>query len=156
MAPAASTALTAVLILAGSIWTGGLVAIVVVARVTRQTLTPQDRIAFFRGLGRAYGKVGGAALVIALASGGLLIAARPWNDVLTVTVAIAACLVASTVAGVFQAQRMTRARLAALEQGDDPQQLRPLQQGARLAVGLRIAIAVFTLALLGLTAVLVG
>ncbi len=41
--------------------TGGLVAIFVAARVARATLVTADRVAFFRGLGRAYGMAGGAA-----------------------------------------------------------------------------------------------
>ena len=48
----ASGALEGLLILATAVWTGGLVAIFVVARVARHTLMPRDRVAFFRGLGR--------------------------------------------------------------------------------------------------------
>ena len=55
----AETSLTAVLLLATAVWIGGLVAIFVVARVAHATLGPAERVAFFRGLGRAYGLAGG-------------------------------------------------------------------------------------------------
>lgn len=69
LAHPAEASLTAVLVLATAVWIGGLVAIFVVARVAHSTLGAADRVAFFRGLGRAYGLVGGIALATALASG---------------------------------------------------------------------------------------
>ena len=59
-------ALACVLLIAGSVWVGGYVAIGVVARVTVRTLGPADRVAFFRALGRMYGIVGTVALALAL------------------------------------------------------------------------------------------
>ena len=55
----AAASLTAVLVLATAVWIGGLVAIFVVARVAHATLGTAERVSFFRGLGRAYGFVGG-------------------------------------------------------------------------------------------------
>ena len=69
MPPPAETSLTAVLVLATAVWIGGLVAIFVAARVAHATLGVAERVTFFRGLGRAYGPVGGIALAVALASG---------------------------------------------------------------------------------------
>ncbi|MGN6130678.1 MAG: hypothetical protein ACTHOK_10105, partial [Nocardioidaceae bacterium] len=60
-------AMTAVLVVATSIWLGGYVAIVVVARVATRTLDPGGRVALFRSLGRAYLRVGLPALAVALA-----------------------------------------------------------------------------------------
>ena len=53
------------LVLATSVWIGGLAAIFVVARVAHATLGAGERVAFFRGLGRAYGLAGGVALTTA-------------------------------------------------------------------------------------------
>ena len=110
----AEAALTAVLVLATAVWVGGLVAIFVVARVARATLGTAERVAFFRGLGRAYGLAGGVALAIALASGAVLASTYRWDGQLTASAVVAAGLVAVTVAGVAQARRMTRLRQDAL------------------------------------------
>lgn len=53
LSPPASGALDGLLIFAAAVWVGGLVAIFVVARVAQRTLEPRERVAFFRGLGRA-------------------------------------------------------------------------------------------------------
>jgi hypothetical protein len=75
----AETALAAVLVLATAVWIGGLIVIFVVARVARATLRTTERVAFFRGLGRAYGPVGGGALAAALATGAVLATQHPWD-----------------------------------------------------------------------------
>jgi hypothetical protein len=75
----AETTLTAVLVLATAVWVGGLMAIFVVARVAHATLGASERVAFFRGLGRAYGLAGGVALTVALASGAVLAATYRWD-----------------------------------------------------------------------------
>lgn len=94
----ASGTLEGMLILATAVWTGGLVAIFVVARVARHTLMPRDRVAFFRGLGRAYGPVGGIALAMALGCGAALLYGRAWDGTLIAATVIAACLVLVTAA----------------------------------------------------------
>jgi hypothetical protein len=80
-------------------------AIFVVATVARATLGTADRVAFFRGLGRAYGLVGGAALTVALACGAVLAAAHRWDGQLTASTMVAAALVAVTVAGMVQGRQ---------------------------------------------------
>ncbi len=67
----AEASLAAVLVLATAVWVGGLVAIFVVARVADATLRAAERVAFFRGLGRA----AIAALSLALRGLGTVIAA---------------------------------------------------------------------------------
>ena len=110
----AETSFTAVLLLAMAVWIGGLVAIFVVARVSRATLGPAQRVAFFRGLGRAYGLAGGVALTAALGSGAILASAYRWDGQPIASAVLAAGLMAVTVAGVAQARRMTRLRQDAL------------------------------------------
>lgn len=148
------TALAGVALIAGAVWSGGLVAIFVVARVATGTMPRQVRVAFFRGLGRAYGIVGGVALVVALAAGAALLRDQPWSGLLTGTIATAAALIVVTVIGVVQARRMTRLRRAALRESGDARLAGRIRNGARSATVLRAAIAALTLALLILAAVL--
>ena len=150
----AETSLAAVLVLATAVWIGGLIAIFVVARVARTTLGPAERVAFFRGLGRAYGLVGGTALAVALASGGVLAATYRWDGRLAAGAVIAAGLVAATVAGVIQARRMTRLRQDALRDPASPGLTVKVRRGARNAAVLRTAIAALSLALLALGTVI--
>lgn len=142
--------LTGFLILAACVWTGGLVAIFVVARVTQRTLQPADRVAVFRGLGRAYGPVGGASLAVALGCGAALLSNHAWDAALTAAVAVAVSLVAVTGAGVAQARHMTRIRRGALAVPANPVTARLVRRGAVRAAALRSAIAALTMALLAL------
>jgi putative copper export protein len=64
-----SVVLVFVHLLAASVWVGGFVAVAVVARVAKRELDPAARVAFFRSLGRDYGKVGGSALAVATLTG---------------------------------------------------------------------------------------
>jgi uncharacterized membrane protein len=150
----AETSLAAVLVLATAVWIGGLIAIFVVARVARTTLGPAERVAFFRGLGRAYGLVGGTALAVALASGAVLAATYRWDGQLAAGAVIAAALVAATAAGVIQARRMTRLRQDALRDPGSPGLTAKVRRGARSAAVLRTAIAALSLALLALGTVI--
>jgi uncharacterized membrane protein len=143
-----------VLVLATAVWTGGLVAIFVVARVAHATLGPGERVTFFRGLGRAYGPVGGVALTAALATGAVLAAQHRWGGQLTASTVIAAGLVAVTVAGIAQARRMTRLRGDALRDPDRAELAAKVRRGARNAAILRAAIAVLSLTLLTLGTVM--
>ncbi len=146
----AETTLTAVLVLATAVWVGGLVTIFVVARVARATLGVAERVAFFRGLGRAYGLAGGVALTVALASGAVLAATYRWDGQLTASTVVAAGLVAATVAGVAQARRMTRLRQNALRAPGSAELAAKVRRGARNATVLRAAVAALSLALLTL------
>lgn len=145
--PAAEAALSVLLVLAAAVWVGGYLAIAVVARVATRTLESAARVSFFRGLGRAYLLVGGPALIVALASGAVLLAGRPWDGGLTAVAALAAGLVLTTVTGIIQARHMTRLRRRALHQ-PDAELLTRIHHGARRAGLLRALIGVLSLALL--------
>ncbi len=146
---AASATLEGFLVFGASVWVGGLVAIFVVARVAQRTLQPRERVAFFRGLGRAYGPVGGVALALALGCGAALLAGHAWDGTLIAATVLAVCLVGATAAGVVQARRMTRIRRAALQQ-PDAKLSASVRRGAISAGVLRAAIAAFSLALIAL------
>jgi hypothetical protein len=113
-----------------------------------------ERVTFFRGLGRAYGLVGGVALTVALASGAVLAATYRWDGQLTASTVVAAGLVAATVAGVAQARRMTRLRQNALRDPGSAELAAKMRRGARNAAALRVAIAALSLALLTLGTVI--
>lgn len=150
----AAASLTAVLVLATAVWVGGLAAIFVVARVAHATLGVAERVAFFRGLGRAYGFVGGCALAAALASGGVLASQYRWDGQLTASAVLAAGLVAVTTAGVVQARRMTRLRQDALRDPGSAELAEKVRRGGRNAVVLRAGIAALSLTLLALGTVI--
>lgn len=147
---ATTAVLTGLLIFGACVWIGGLIAIVVVARVASATLDPGARVAFFRGLGRAYGIVGTAALALAYGTGIALVVGRPWSWQLTATAVVATALVAATAIGIAQARRMSRWRRRLLEQPGETQLAARVRVGAGRAAALRTAIAVLSLALLGL------
>jgi hypothetical protein len=148
LGPAASGTLEGLLVFAGAVWVGGLVAIFVVAQVARQTLPPRERVAFFRGLGRAYGPVGGIASAVALGCAAAPLDGRAWDDTLIAVTALAACLAGVTAAGVVQARRMTRIRQAALRQPGNARLAASVRRGAVRAAVLRAAIAALSLALI--------
>jgi uncharacterized membrane protein len=142
--------LLGVFMLASCVWVGGYVAIAVVARVAVRTLEPAQRVAFFRGLGRSYLRVGAPALVVALGTGAGLAGDHAWDAALLATAVTAAALVGSLAVGVAQARRMTRLRVAALETPHDEPLVRRVRRGARAATLLRAAIGLLSLALIAL------
>ena len=146
--------LLGVFILATAVWVGGLVAIPVVARVASRTLSPDQRVTFFRGLGRAYGVVGVLALVVALATGAVLAADHPWDGTLCATAVVAAALVAISSLGIVQARRMSRLRRQALDHPDDERLTDRVRRGARSAAALRGGIVLLSLVLVALGSVL--
>ena len=152
----ASVPLVAVHALAASIWVGGLVAISVVARVASHTLEPAQRVQLFRGLGRTYGVIGSVALLVALASGAVLLSGHEWDGLMVAAVILSAALLGVTAAGMAQARAMTRLRRRAItEIGGKPLDAR-VKRGAIVASTFRAGIGILTLALVVLGAALVG
>jgi hypothetical protein len=142
--------LTGLLILATSLWLGGLFAIAIVARVATRTLDPAARVAFFRALGRCYGVVGTAALALAYATGAALLRDHAWDAAMVATVVVAAVLAVTLGMGIVQARRMTRLRRRLLEEPDDTALAAGVRRGAGRAQALRGLIGVLSLALLAL------
>ena len=154
MASPTDTILVSVFVLAAAIWIGGYVAIAVVAHIAVRTLPYVQRIAFFRSLGRSYGIVAGAGLIVALGTGAALVTDRAWDGALTAATTIAAALLLTTAVGVVQARRMTRLRRAAVQQPDDLALAGQIRHGARWASVLRAAIGLLSLALIALGSLL--
>lgn len=143
----ADAILLAVFILATSIWIGGYVAIAVIARTAAATLDPLGRVQFFRSLGRSYLWLGLPALLIAVATGALMIRHRPWDALLISTTVVVAVLLASFAVAVFQAKRMTVLRSNLLGSAQDEQLSDQVRRGALVAAGLRAALGLLSLAL---------
>ena len=107
---------------------------------------------FFRALGRTYGVVGTLALLIALATGAILLDQHPWDGLMVAAVVVAGVLLVATAAGMAQARAMTRLRRRAVAQlGGEPLDPR-VRRGAIVAAILRACIGILTLALVVLGA----
>jgi len=152
---AASAPLIAIHALAASIWVGGLVAIFIVTRAASSTLQPAQRVEFFRALGRSYGIVGTLALLVALATGAILLDDRPWDGLMVAAAIVAGALLIATAAGMAQARAMTRLRRRAVAQVDGEPLDPRVRKGAIVATILRACIGALTLALVVLGAALV-
>jgi uncharacterized membrane protein len=147
------TLLIAVEILAASIWVGSLVCLALVARIASRDLDAASRVTLFRGIGRIYGIVGTAALVVAIGAG--VVIASPISDLGrtgTAVAVLAGVLVVATVAGMVQARRMTASRRRAIEMPEDERAAASVRRGAALAGVLRGSIALLTLVIVVLGA----
>jgi 1,4-dihydroxy-2-naphthoate octaprenyltransferase len=112
-----TTLLLVLLILASSVWIGGAACLIVVSRVSRTALSAADRVTLFRQLGRRWGIIGTAALVVAYACGLILLLTAPWTPLSTWLVVLGVTLAIALAAGIVQARRMTRLRRAAASAG---------------------------------------
>ncbi len=144
----ADVVLRFVLVLATSIWVGGLVAMAVVARVASRTLTAVERVHFFRDLGRAYGPVGGAALLTALGAGATLVVDQPLDGLIVAGSVVAGALVVTAAVGVVQARLMTQLRLWAAANPENPRACHVVRRGAFRAAVLRLLIRALSVALM--------
>jgi hypothetical protein len=142
-------------ILATSVWLGGYIAIAIVARVATRTLSGPQRVAFFRSLGRVYGIVGTAALVVALGTGAGLASGHRWDGTLVAALVLAIAVFAALLVGMLQARRMTRLRRASLAEPDDATLAARVSNGARRAAMLRALIGALSLALVAVGTLLV-
>lgn len=139
--------LLAVLILGGSVWLGGFFTLIMVSRSASATMTPHDRVAFFRHFGRRFGSFSTGALLCAMAAGAVLLGAAEWTVLSTVLVMLAVALLAAVGIGVLQAKKMTALRHSALTRPDDGHTTTRIAAGGRTAVLLRAGIGVLSLVL---------
>lgn len=145
MTDMSSAILFGLLILGSSIWIGGILTVVIVARASAAHLGQETRVAFFRDFGRNYGIVATAALIVAYICGGILLAGDPWDGMSTALTACAAALVVALAVGVAQARRMTRLRHRLSATPDDGHLTTRIARSARLALVLRAGLVVLTL-----------
>ena len=148
-----STSLVAVELIAACIWVGSLVCLALVATVARQVLDGPSQVAFFRALGRRYGIVGTASLLVAIGAG-LALAWPPssWSGTIDAAVALVGVLVLLTAAGMAQARTMTTLRRQAMSAPGDHDADRAVRRGRLVAGALRSLMALVTLAVVVLAA----
>jgi len=147
------TTLIALELLVGSVWVGSLVCLALVSNAARHTLEPSSRVALFRRVGRAYGVIGSASLLLGIC-GGIALAWPPsqFGGVVTAALGLSVVLAGITILGMLQARRMTSLRLRKIESPGDPMVQAELRRRAARAGALRGAMALLTLVVVFLTA----
>jgi len=150
---ATNTPLVAIELIAACIWVGSLVCLALVASVARSVLDGPAQVAFFRALGRRYGIVGTASLLVAIGAG-LALSWPPssWSNIIAAAVALAGLLVLLTGAGMAQARAMGAIRRRSISSPDDEDAARAVRRGQMLAGALRGTMALVTLAIVVLAA----
>ena len=138
--------LLALLILAASVWIGGMAAVTVLARVSGRTLEPAVRVRLFRDFGRSYLALAGTALAVTVICGAVLLIAGGWDGLATAIALVAAALALALALGVRQARAMRRLRETAADTAD-PAAQRAVAAGARRALALRSVIGLLSVAL---------
>jgi len=150
---ATSAPLLVVELIAASIWVGGMVCLAIVAKAARGVLEESSQVAFFRAVGRRYGMVGTASLLIAIAAG-LALSWPPssWSRTIDAAAVLAGVLVVATIAGMMQARAMTALRRKLIANPSDSSTAVALRRGRLLANGIRGLMALMTLAIVILAA----
>ena len=150
---ATSTPLVALELLAASVWVGSLVCLALVTNSARKVLDGPSQVALFRAIGRRYGIVGTAALLVAIGCG-LALAWPPstWSATTEAAVALSGVLVLATTAGMVQARAMTALRRRVMGAPGDVAAADALRRGRTLARALRGTMAALTLCVLVLAA----
>jgi len=150
---ATSAPLVAVELITASIWVGGMVCLAIVAKAARGVLDESSQVAFFRAVGRRYGMVGTASLLIAIAASlALSLPPSSWSRTIDAAAVLASVLVVATIAGMMQARAMTALRRKLIANTRDSSTAVALRRGRLLANGIRGLMALMTLAIVILAA----
>ena len=150
---ATSAPLVAVELITASIWVGGMVCLAIVAKAARGVLDESSQVAFFRAVGRRYGMVGTASLLIAIAAGlALSWPVSSWSRTIDAAAVLVGVLVVATIAGMMQARAMTALRRKLIANPRDSSTAVALRRGRLLANGIRGLMALMTLAIVILAA----
>ncbi|MEO7126981.1 MAG: hypothetical protein ABI382_03965 [Nakamurella sp.] len=140
--------LLALVIIGTGMWIGGMVAVTMLAIISKRALEPAVRAAFFRRFARTYFPTFGAGLVVAAIAGFFMLIARGWDGIAwAITILVIVILIALAF-GVVQARAMSRLRTHAAELGSDTDAdlTRRIASGARSAALLRGSLGVLSLA----------
>lgn len=151
--------LLALVIIGAGMWIGGMVAVTMLAIISKRALEPAVRVALFRRFAHAYFPTFGAALVVAAIAGFFMLVARGWDGIAWAITIIVIVILIALALGVVQARAMSRLRTRAAELSDspsgntDPDLARQISSGARSAAMLRgslgvLSLVVFILAIL--------
>ncbi|MGH9086768.1 MAG: hypothetical protein ACRDYZ_01425 [Acidimicrobiales bacterium] len=148
-----SMPLVAVELVAASVWVSSLACLTVVTASARRVLDPQSQVALFRVVGRRYGILGSASLLVAIGAGlALSWPSSSWSSTVEAAVALAGVLVIASGAGMAQARAMTRRRRQAADARENRGLARLVRRGRLLAAVLRGLMALVILAVVVLAA----
>lgn len=140
-------ALLTACLLGTSVWVGGYVAIGVVAYAASSTLEVDQRVRFFRRLGRTYLPVGVGALAVAIGTGLALARHLHRSALLTAAIATMALLLTCLAVAVAQARRLTLLRTCAIDAPDDSALAARVRDTAVAATLLRALLGILSAAL---------
>jgi putative copper export protein len=160
-------AIRSIHLIAAAIWAGGLVFLGIAAGVARRTVSPAERIAFFRLLGRRFAIVAlGAAVLLAatgadmatdrLASWGALIHTGYGRTLLAKTILFALALVEAAVHSLVLGPRIGRLREALIAAPEDAELAARLRRTAAVSGIVSALMLAQTIAILVLAADLVA
>jgi putative copper resistance protein D len=152
-------------LIAAAVWAGGLVFLVVALVAARRTLNDQDRVTFFRALGRGFALVGGIALLVLIATGSELVSDRDaWDTLgegtyggtlLAKLILVAVVIVLTVVHSIIQGPALSRLREQAAARPEDAVPAAQIKRRAALAGVVSLLTLLATLAILVLAARLV-
>ena len=152
-------------LIAAAIWAGGLVMLGVVAGVARRRVPDQERVAFFRAVGRRFAILGGLALLALVATGSEMVSDRDaWETLgegtyggtlLAKLILVGVVIVLTIVHSAIQGPALSRLREQALERPDDAELQGAIRRRAAQAGIVSGLILLCTLAILVLAARLV-
>lgn len=147
--------LLALLIIGAGMWIGGMIAVTMLAVISKRAFEPTVRAAFFRRFARTYFPTFGSALVVAAIAGFIMLIDRGYDGIAWAITILVIIILVALAAGVVQARAMTRLRTRAAELGDavDADLARQITRQGRSAAALRgslgiLSAAVFVLAIL--------
>ena len=130
-------------------WIGGFATVMVISRTSHSVLAPADRVAYFRRFGRGYAVVACVMILLIIVPSAILVSVATVRALAVAILATACALVVVTAVGIRQARNMTRLRTMALDAADDGAS-DAVRRGAGVAIVLRSAIGIGSLALIAL------
>ena len=155
--PLAATTLELSLhLIAAAVWVGGVVFLGLAATAARSTVSPRERIALFRLLGRRFLLLAGGALAVLIATGAGMAADGSYGERLRQKLGVVAIAVALTAFHSFvQGPALSRLRERALDHPEDESLAGEIRRRSARAGVVQVLILVSTLAILVMAARLV-
>ena len=135
--------LAAILAVGSGVWAGGLVSVVILALVSRSTVSGADRVGLFRAFGKWFAIFMGAAALLVVPPALVLAVVEP-TPLTASALVLALGLLLIVAVGIVQARRMSALRGTAASDGGDPARIR---RNAAIALALRSLIGLLMLAL---------
>jgi len=152
--PLAATTLELSLhLIAAAVYVGGVVFLGITASAARNTVSPRERIALFRVIGRRFLLLAGGALAILIGTGAMMASEGDYGDRLNQKLGVVAIAVALTYYHSFiQGPALSRLRERALDRPDDAALAAEIRRRSAQAGVVQLLILVSTLAILVMAA----